>query len=43
MLAPANPELVRYLSDNPGAVVEEAAKLNAVTPRDEPDGRGASG
>ena len=34
MLAPAKPELVRYLSDNPGAVIEEAAKLHAVTPRD---------
>jgi heme iron utilization protein len=34
MLAPAKPELVRYLSENPGAVIEEAAKLHAVTPRD---------
>ena len=34
MLAPAKPELVRYLSDNPGAVIEEAAKLHTVTPRD---------
>jgi heme iron utilization protein len=34
MLAPAKPELVRYLSENPGVVIEEAAKLHAVTPRD---------
>ena len=34
MLAPAKPELVRYLSENPGAVIEEAAKLHAVTPRE---------
>jgi putative heme utilization carrier protein HutX len=34
MLAPAKPELVRYLADNPGAVIEEAAKLHAVTPRE---------
>jgi putative heme utilization carrier protein HutX len=34
MLAPAKPELVRYLSENSGAVIEEAAKLHAVTPRD---------
>jgi len=34
MLAPAKPELVRYLADNPGAVIEEAAKLHAVPPRD---------
>jgi putative heme iron utilization protein len=34
MLAPAKPELVCYLSENPGAVIEEAAKLHAVTPRD---------
>jgi|SRR6185295_9743425 len=33
MLAPAKPELVRYLSENPGAVIEEAAKLHAVTLR----------
>jgi putative heme utilization carrier protein HutX len=31
---PARPELLRYLSENPGVVIEEAAKLNAVTPRD---------
>ena len=34
MLAPSKPELIRYLSENPGAVIEEAAKLHAVTPRD---------
>jgi putative heme iron utilization protein len=39
MLAPAKsesakPELVRYLPESPGAVIEEVAKLHAVTPRD---------
>ena len=34
MLAPAKPELVRYLADNPGAVIEEAAKQHTVTPRE---------
>jgi len=39
MLAPAKsepgkPELVRYLSENPGAVIEEAAKLHAATARE---------
>src|SRR5262245_43070297 len=34
MLAPAKPELVRYLADNPGAVIEEAAKQHAATPRE---------
>jgi putative heme utilization carrier protein HutX len=33
MLAPAKPELVRHLAENPGAVIEEAAKQHAVTPR----------
>ena len=31
---PAKPELVRYLSENPGAVIEEAAKLHAATARE---------
>ena len=34
MLAPAKPELVHYLSENPGAVIEEAARLHAVTARE---------
>ena len=33
MLAPAKPELVRAMADNPGAVIEEAAKQHGVTPR----------
>src|SRR5262245_57894947 len=33
MLAPPTPELVRHMAENPGAVLEEAAKLHSVTPR----------
>ena len=33
MLAPPKPELARYMAENPGAVIEEAAKQHAVTPR----------
>ena len=33
MLAPPTPELVRHMAENPGAVLEEAAKLHGVTPR----------
>jgi putative heme iron utilization protein len=33
MLAPAKPELVRHMAENPGVVIEEAAKQHAVTPR----------
>jgi putative heme utilization carrier protein HutX len=33
MLSSAKPELVRFMADNPGAVIEEAAKQHGVTPR----------
>jgi putative heme utilization carrier protein HutX len=33
MLPPAKPELVRHMAENPGVVIEEAAKQYAVAPR----------
>ena len=33
MLAPPKPELARAMAENPGAVIEEAAKQHGVTPR----------
>jgi putative heme utilization carrier protein HutX len=34
MLAPAKPELLRHMAENPGAVIEEAAKQHAASCRD---------